>query len=250
LSRQKKVLNTLARDTEARAELSMFGVKPWIIKEYSEVSNLVAGLKEKGRLQIMRHEASFFHRHVVPLLGSGSRALLYLIVAFQPNYFDMPISQLTFLENSVEGIFRTIGRLRSLLSSAIIQDMFRIRNLFECIEFKSRVSAPENPALYQSDPRGMKLEVKDVTFGYTEHSPPVIKNVSFVVEPGQIVSIVGYNGSGKSTLIRLLTMLEQPTSGDIYINDIKMSEYDPKILRANMSILFQDFCNPLEAALI
>jgi ABC-type multidrug transport system fused ATPase/permease subunit len=250
LNRQKEVLNRLARDTAARAELSMFGVKPWIIREYFEISNVVGRLKELGRLQLKKRQASFFHRNVVPLLGSGSRALLYLIVAFQPNYFEMPISQLTFLEHSVEDIFNTIGRLRNMISSAIIQDMFRIRNLFECMEFKSKVSAPENPASYKSGPRGMKLEVKDVSFGYAEDSPPVIKNVSFVVEPGQIVSIVGYNGSGKTTLIRLLTMLEKPTSGDIYINDIKVSEYDPKILRANMSILFQDFCTPFESDLI
>ena len=41
--------------------------------------------------------------------------------------------------------------------------------------------------------------------------------------------------------MRLLTFLETPTNGDIYINDIKMSEYNPNVLLANMSILFQDF---------
>jgi ABC-type multidrug transport system fused ATPase/permease subunit len=158
----------------------------------------------------------------------------------------MPISQLTFLEGSVEGVFRTIGQLRLLLSARIIQDMFKIRNLFECMEIKSKVSAPENPATYQSDPRGMKIEVKNVSFTYSKESPPVVKDVSFVVEPGQMVSIVGYNGSGKSTLIRLLTMLEKPTKGEIYINDINISEYDPKVLRANISTLFQDFRKPPE----
>jgi ABC-type multidrug transport system fused ATPase/permease subunit len=49
------------------------------------------------------------------------------------------------------------------------------------------------------------------------------------------------NDVGKTTLIRLLTMLEKPTSGAIYINDVKMKRYDPKVLRANMSTLFQDF---------
>ena len=48
---------------------------------------------------------------------------------------------------------------------------------------------------------------------------------------------------GKTTLIRLLALMEKPSSGDIYINDIKMSEYDPKVLLQNMSVLFQDFRN-------
>jgi ABC-type multidrug transport system fused ATPase/permease subunit len=240
------VLNKLGRDPDARPELSMFGVKPWIIEQYTNISNLIVAKKEISRRQTRSRQPPFFHRHIIPLLGSGFRSLLYLVVAFQPNYFDMPISQLTFLESSVEGVFRAIGRLQLLLSAKIIKDMFKIRNLFECMEIKSKVSAPENPTTYQSDPRGMKLEVKNVSFTYSEESPPVVKDVSFVVEPGQMVSIVGFNGSGKSTIIRLLTMLEKPTSGEIYINDIKMSEYDPKVLRANISTLFQDFRNSLK----
>jgi ABC-type multidrug transport system fused ATPase/permease subunit len=74
--------------------------------------------------------------------------------------------------------------------------MFKIRNLFECIDIKSKVSVPENPAAYKSHPDGMKIQVKDLTFGYGKDTPPVLKNVNFTIEPGQIVSIVGYNGSG------------------------------------------------------
>jgi ABC-type bacteriocin/lantibiotic exporter with double-glycine peptidase domain len=117
------------------------------------------------------------------------------------------------------------------------------------------VSKPVNPASYISDPRGMKIELRNVSFRYKEDCPHILKDVNFIVEPGQIVSIVGYNGSGdhcrlnqliyigKTTLIRLLALLEKPSSGDIYINDIKMSEYDPKVMLQNMSVLFQDFRN-------
>jgi len=238
---RKSVVNRLARDVSARPELMIFGAKDWIVEQYALLTDLVSALKERGRLHVKRREPPFFHRHIVPLLHSGSRAALYLLVAFQPDYFGMPISQLTFLESSVEGVFQTINRLRVLLAGKLIKDFFRIRNLFECLEIKSQVNGPENPAEYVSNPRGMKLEVRDMSFRYCEESPPVLKNINFTVEPGQIVSIVGYNGSGKTTLIRLLTMFEKPTSGDIYINDIPMSRYDPKVLRAHMSTLFQDF---------
>jgi len=162
------------------------------------MSETITALKETGKLEVKLRNVSFIHQHVLPLIHSGARALMYLTVAFQPDYFGMPISQLTFLETSVDEVFRSISALRSSLSTRLLKDMFRIRNLFECMEMKSIVPLPENPATYISDPRGMKVQFKDVSFRYKKDSPNVLKNISFTVEPGQIVSIVGYNGSGNS----------------------------------------------------
>src|SRR6202020_932476 len=107
-------------------------------------------------------------------------------VAFQPDYFDMPISQLSFLESSVDGIFRKIIRLRESVSGQLIRDIFKIRNLFECLEIKSKHSGQDDPAPYNSDARGMKVEVRDLSFRYEKDAPPVLKNINFTVEPGQI----------------------------------------------------------------
>ena len=246
-------LQQLALSPSSRPEISIFGAKDWIIKHYTKLSDLFMNLKESGKL-IIRQDVQLFHQHVIPLLHSSARALMYLTVAYQPDYYGIPVSHLAFLESSVEEVFRSIFTLRSSLSIGLMVDMFRIRNLFECIEMKSKAYKAANPVSYISDSRGMKIELRNVSFRYKEDSPHILKDVNFVVEPGQIVSIVGYNGSGdpcclktanigKTTLIRLLALLEKPSSGDIYINDIKMSEYDPKVLLQNMSVLFQDFRN-------
>lgn len=244
-------LESMARSKGTRPEVMIFGTKDWIAKTYSELSVLVMSLRERGIFSHRKEQAPFIHRHLFPLLHSGARALMYLVVAYQPEYFGMSISQLTFLESSVAEVFSTLTYLRDSLSTRMIKDMFRIRNLFECMDIKSQVKGPENPAPYVSHPKGMKVELKNVSFRYQEESPYVIKDVSFRIEPGDIVSIVGYNGSGttsptlanigKTTLIRLLTFLDKPTTGEIYINGRKAEEYNPKVLRANMSILFQDF---------
>jgi len=188
----------------------------------------------------------------------GLRALMYLIVAYQPNYFRMPLSQLNFVESAIRDIFASITSLQWKVGDRVIQDMFKVRNLFECMDFKSSYSIPENPKPYVPHPYGMKIEVKDMTFKYGKESDPVLQDLNFTIERGQIVSIVGYNGSGKlscldrantlgkSTLIRLLTLLEKPTKGNIYINDIDVSEYIPKVVRTKMSVLFQDFRTSLE----
>lgn len=167
-----------------------------MVERFSKLSELVAVIQARGRFEYSLEQPPWVRRHLFPLLHSGARAFLYLVVAFQPDYFGMPISQLSFLESSVEGIFTSISYLRETLSSKLIKDMFRIRNLFECIDIKSKVGPPENPEPYIPHPKGMKIEVRNVSFGYKKDAPPVLKDVNFTVEPGQIVSIVGYNGSG------------------------------------------------------
>lgn len=236
----------------ARPEVAIFGAKEWLYKRYKTALDLVTKVRETGRLQYFAEQEPFFHENIYPLLHGGARAAMYLAVAFQPDYFQMSIPQVTFLENSVGDLTSTIASLGNTLSRRLVFDMFRIRNLFQCMEMKSK-SDPGNFVPYIPNPNGMKLELKDVSFRYQKNSPLVLKNVSFTIQPGEIVSIVGYNGSGtptslcylinsgKTTLVRLLTMLDKPTAGDILVNDRKMSEYDPTVLYANMSVLFQDF---------
>jgi ABC-type multidrug transport system fused ATPase/permease subunit len=135
-------------------------------------------------------------QNLVPMAQVGLRALMYLVVAYKPNYFAMPLSQLNFVENAIREIFSSITSLQWKLGESIIHDMFKVRNLFECADYKSNFSIPEEPKEYISHPKGMKIEVRDVTFKYGKKSDPVLEDINFTIEAGQIVSIVGYNGSG------------------------------------------------------
>jgi ABC-type multidrug transport system fused ATPase/permease subunit len=213
----------------------MQGLSPWIVKEFAKASKAVLDLN-KGMLSVQR---PVLRPYVTSLLQSGSPALLYVFASIRPNHFEMPFSEFTFVLSAVEGIISSFGILRDSLHSKAIKSLFEIRNLFECVEWKSSVSVRENFVPYERNSGGMKIEARNLCFSYGD--TPVLKNVSFVVEPGEIVGIVGANGSGKTTLIRLLTLNEVPTQGEIYINDINISEYDPAVLRKYMSILFQDF---------
>ena len=84
-----------------------------------------------------------------------------------------------------------------------------------------------------------KIEFDHVSFGYTPDTP-VLKDVSFSVNPGETVAIVGHTGSGKTTIISLLNRLYHIQNGAIKIDDVKIEDYNLDVLRKNIGVVLQD----------
>ncbi|HFB53853.1 MAG TPA: type I secretion system permease/ATPase [Sulfurimonas autotrophica] len=85
-----------------------------------------------------------------------------------------------------------------------------------------------------------KIEFKDVCFNYPGTEVPALTNVSFVINPGEKVALIGRIGSGKSTIAKLILKLYEPTAGKILIDDIDIAQIDPADLRRFISYVPQD----------
>ncbi|HRX93902.1 MAG TPA: ABC transporter ATP-binding protein, partial [Chitinophagaceae bacterium] len=84
-----------------------------------------------------------------------------------------------------------------------------------------------------------KIEFENVSFSYTGKGN-VLSNLSFVVNPGETVAIVGHTGSGKTTIISLLNRLYQIQEGSILIDDVNIEEYKLDALRGSIGVVLQD----------
>lgn len=84
-----------------------------------------------------------------------------------------------------------------------------------------------------------KIEFRDVRFSYDEKQE-VLKGISFTVNPGESVAIVGATGAGKSTIISLITRLYDINSGEILIDDIPLKDYELFNLRSHIGVVLQD----------
>lgn len=125
-----------------------------------------------------------------------------------------------------------IASLRNVAENAAY--IYRIREFLKMEP--TIVSRKEEPV-----PEGSgRLAVEHVDFGYLP-GQQVLKDVTFSVEPGQKIALVGYNGSGKTTLVKLLLRLYDPDAGKIYYHGKDIRDYQVMTYRRSIGSVFQDF---------
>ena len=113
--------------------------------------------------------------------------------------------------------------------------MGRLNRIFAV---RPRVAAPAQP---HPAPSGTPtIEFRDVSFRYPDTERLVLEGVSFTVEPGRTVAIVGPTASGKSTLVSLIGRIYDPTEGAVLLDGVPIPDYDPADVRACMGFAPQD----------
>jgi len=84
-----------------------------------------------------------------------------------------------------------------------------------------------------------KVEFKNVWFAYVKEQY-VLKNISFLAQPGETIALVGHTGSGKTSIISLLNRLYHIQKGEIKIDDVKIEDYQLDVLRSRIGVVLQD----------
>lgn len=165
---------------------------------------------------------------IVSLLWYGGgqvareRVSLGTLIAFQGYIFNLvwPTRMLGMLLNMMEQALAAAPRLFEILDTpSAITDTI------------GSTVAPEFAG---------KLELRDVSFQFSDGDSEVLKGINFTVEAGQVLAIIGGTGSGKSTLVGLIPRFFDPQQGEVLIDGVDVRSYTLESLRRQIGIVLQD----------
>ncbi len=117
------------------------------------------------------------------------------------------------------------------------QCMHSAQRMFEIIDAVPEVKEVPDP-LRPGELRG-EIELRNVTFGYEAHKP-ILKDISFHVEAGEVFGIVGRSGAGKSTLVNLISRLYDTQEGEVLVDGVNVKRYGFQELRRNVAMVSQE----------
>jgi subfamily B ATP-binding cassette protein MsbA len=139
-----------------------------------------------------------------------------------------------FIELS-QMLFRPLRQIADKFNT-LQMGMVAAQRVFDVLDTNSKIEDKGTLLLDRADG---SIEFKKVRFSYIENEE-VIKGISFTVNQGETVAIVGATGAGKSTIINLLSRFYEIDSGEISINNIAINDYTLKSLRNHIAVVLQD----------
>jgi len=163
----------------------------------------------------------------------------FVFIVLQTVSGAITVGTLTFLSGSFQ---RMQSMLQTIMNrfSKIAEGALYLQDLFDF--FRIRPSIIHNPSS-KTVPRPIQkgFTFENVSFKYPNSEQYAIRNLSFHLNTGEKLALVGENGAGKTTLVKLLARLYEPTEGRILLDGVDLKEYNLQNLRKEIGIIFQDF---------
>ena len=221
-------------------EENILGLK--MVKAFDKQEDVVNQFKEiNQRLYESSNKAQVWSGYMMPLMNVINN-FVFAVVAIVGGILSVSygltvgtvVSFLSYSKqfaqplNSVAGMFNTI---QSALAGA--------ERVFEILDYKEEVPDKKD-AIEMQYPHG-EVTFENVCFSY-DKTTPILNNITFHVNPGEVIALVGETGAGKTTIVNLLTRFYDADSGAIMIDGILITDIKRDSLRSCFSVVLQDTC--------
>jgi ATP-binding cassette, subfamily B, bacterial len=232
LRRMNYLVTLLTTDSYAK-EVKLFGLGRYFIDRYRLIGNAYYG--SQRRQVVRRYLVGFLWGNLSTLATS----VTYLYVALQAIIGKLTLGDLTLYTTAAQSVQNSIQGILGGFSGMYEHNLY-LSNLFELMETESALPTRADPVPVPNPVRG-EIRFEHVSFAYPGAAGNALTDLSFTVDPGETIAIVGRNGAGKTTLFKLICRLYDPADGRILIDGIDLRDADPAQLRAQIGGMFQDY---------
>ncbi len=229
-------INAFLQEHFAGAQtVQIFNAETRSVKKFREIN----ADYRKANIDTIFYYAVFFP--LVDFIGAFGIALIiwyggYRVMQNTPEHTVLTLGALVAFIQYSGFLFqpiRDISDKYNVLQAAVVAS----HRIFKTLDLPIAITSPEQP-LKSGRARGV-IEFENVWFAYKEEDW-VLKDVSFKVEPGQSIALVGHTGSGKSTITNLLMRFYDVQRGRILLDGVDLREWDLKSLRENFAVVLQE----------
>ncbi len=231
--RELDYIRLLGSSRDTAKEVKAYALGGPLLDRYRQLSETVI----RENLRLTRRRLSW--GMLLVSAGTAGYYAGYFQIALDALNGRISVGTFTFLAGAIAGANREMQTLFSLFSNISEQSLF----LTDLTRFLAERPRIENGFHGILPPRPMRsgLEFRNVSFSYPGSDRKVLNNLSFRLETGERMALVGENGEGKTTLVKLMARLYDPTEGEILMDGVNLKEFRIGELRKEIGILFQDF---------
>lgn len=225
-------LGSILRETQYAREVRLFNLGDYVLKQFIDTTKEVHHEQRKLNLE------ELYINTGLNILRAVVTVATYLFVIGQAFEQTITIGDVTLYIEAVRSIQ---GQLNSITWSIVnLSERALFFTHYENL-MNTKTTLAQFEPVREVPPLQHELELRAVSFRYTDDSEYVLKDINLVIRKDESLALVGLNGAGKTTLVKLLARFYDPTDGQILWDGVDIRHFTPDSLRERLGAVFQDF---------
>ncbi len=230
--RELDYLRYIGASDETAKEIKIFGLVDFLANRFKFISDKYYAENKK----IVLNRA--FIGTLLSIAGTMAYYAAYVFIIGQAVTSVITIGTMTFLSGSFSRMNNMLQAFM-LRFSRIAESALYLQDFFDFLALQPVL--PKSGLLSIPQPIKEGFVFENVSFKYLNSEKYAVRNLSFHIDAGEKLALVGENGAGKTTIVKLLSRLYDPTEGRILLDGKDLRDYNPEKLREAIGVIFQDF---------
>jgi ATP-binding cassette, subfamily B, bacterial len=232
VERRKFYYSFLLAGVQPAKEVRLFGLGQYFLHKLLKLYKQVHQAERKQQQRELRWELG------LSIFSSVVASIAFIMVVLAAFGRKLTLGDITLYVSAVSSVQDALSQFISGVAG--INESILFHSYFQDL-LALPPALPIQPTTQLVPKLSSGLELRHVSFRYSEQQPWILRDVNLKIPAGSCLALVGLNGAGKTTLVKLLTRLYDPSFGQILWDGIDIREFQPSEYRQRIGTIFQDF---------